>query len=233
MSLIVSDTGAMRLPNALVNSGWVTNIKPSGQQAEQTTVGEKIQFSPPNFDRVDLSKAVSLDNKLVPGKVQNEAGEKDAVPPSTEANIVDREISQMHYADGSFNFSLPEDAAQSNVDFWKGKTITVSIYYSPEAKRNQASNQMLREWNSFVEQLKASVDGSGMDYFESQRFVQEGFTSLLTDWMHNKPELFKIYFDQQEDRFANKEWDKLSKPAGWTDKDFEYWKNYDPWTETE
>ena len=233
MSLIISNTGAKRLPDALVNSGWVINVKQSGQQTEQTSAGEKIQFSPPNFDRVDLSKAVSLDDKMVPGGVQNDGQQVEVVPPDTEAKIVDREISQMQYADGSFNFSLPEDAAQRNVDLFGGKSITVSIYFSPEAKRNQACNQMFKEWNSFVEQLKASIDESGMDYFESQRFVQEGFTSLLTDWMHNKPELFKVYFDQQEDRFANKEWDKLSKPEGWTDADFKYWKNYDPWSENE
>lgn len=233
MSLIISDTGAVRLPDALVNSGWVTNIKQSGQQAEQTTVGEKIQFSPPNFDRVDLSKAVSLDDKMVPGGVQNQARQMDAVPHGTGAEIEKREISQMQYADGSFNFSLPEDAAQRNVDIWEGQTKEITISLSPEGKRYKAMIQMSDEWNSFVEQLKASIDGSGMDYFESQRFVKESFTSLVTDWMYNKPELFKIYFDQQEDRFANHAWDVLSKPEGWTDADFEYWKNYDPWAESE
>lgn len=233
MSLMISDTGARRLPDVLVNSSWVTNLKQADQQTEQTCAGEKILFSPPNFDRVDLSKAVSLDDKMVPGEVQNAAEQADAIPQGTEAEMEEREISQMRYADGSFNFSLPEDAVQRNVDVLKGKTITVSVYYSPEAKRNQARNQMLQEWNSFVEQLKASVDGSGMDYFESQRFIQDSFTSLVTDWMHNQPELFKSYFDQEEERFANHEWDLLSKPEGWTDADFAYWKNYDPWKETE
>ncbi len=203
MSLIISDTGAMRLPDALVNSGWVTNIKPSGQQAEPTTVGEKIQFSPPNFDRVDLSKAVSLDDKMVPCGVQNEARQTDAVPHGTGTEIEKREIT---------------------------KEIVISL--SPEGKHYQAIRQMTKEWNAFVEQLKSSINGSGMDYFESQRFVKESFTSLYTDWMHNKPELFKVLFDQEKDHFANREWNLIAKPEGWTDADFEFWENYDPWTES-
>ena len=232
MSLIISDTGAMRLPDALVNSGWVTNIKPSGQQAEPTTVGEKIQFSPPNFDRVDLSKAVSLDDKMVPCGVQNEARQTEAVQHGTGTEIEQREISQMQDADGSFNFSLPEDAAQRNVDIWEGHTKEIVISLSPEGKHYQAIRQMTKEWNAFVEQLKSSINGSGMDYFESQRFVKESFTSLYTDWMHNKPELFKVLFDQEKDHFANREWNLIAKPEGWTDADFEFWENYDPWTES-
>ena len=91
---------------------------------------------------------------------------------------------------------------------------------------------MTKEWNAFVEQLKSSINGSGMDYFESQRFVKESFTSLYTDWMHNKPELFKVLFDQEKDHFANREWNLIAKPEGWTDADFEFWENYAPWTES-
>lgn len=233
MSLIISNTGAGRLPDALVNSSWVTNVKQSGQQTEQPSVGEKIQFSPPNFDRVDLSKAVSLDDKMVPGGVQNEAKQADAIPHDTEAGIEKREISQMQYADGSFNFALPEDAAQRNVDIWEGQTKEIVISLTPEGKRYKAMIQMSDEQNAFIEQMKASINGSGMDYFESQRFVKESFTSLYTDWMHNKPELFKVLFDREKDHFANHKWNLIAKPEGWTDADFEFWENYDPWTEGE
>ena len=47
--------------------------------------------------------------------------------------------------------------------------------------------------------------------------------------MNNKPEFFKIWFDKNEERIANKEWNMISMPDGWTDADFDYWKNYDPW----
>lgn len=231
MSLIISDTGAGRLPDALGNSGWTTTVKPSGQQAEQApVVGEKIQdiqLPPPNFDRLDLSKAISLDDKLVPGGELSAQRRFDTYTPSTEAAEAD--ISQMFYTDGSVSLALPEDAAQQNVDIWEGQAKEIVIELSPEGKRYQAITQEVKEWNAFVEQLKASIEGSGMDYFESRRFVEDSFTSLVTDWMHNKPELFKVYFDQQEDRFANKEWNVLSKPEGWTDADFDFWKNYDPW----
>lgn len=139
------------------------------------------------------------------------------------------EISRMHYADGSFDFSLPEDAAQRNVDIWEGQTKEIIISLSPEGKRYKAMIQMSDERNAFIEQMKADISASRMDYFESQRFVEESFTDLYTDWMYNKPELFKVYFDRNEDRFANHEWNLISKPNGWTDADFEYWKNYDPW----
>ena len=35
MSLIISDTGAVRLPDALANSGWTTTVQPLGQQEGQ------------------------------------------------------------------------------------------------------------------------------------------------------------------------------------------------------
>lgn len=138
----------------------------------------------------------------------------------------------MQYADGSFNFALPEDAAQRNVDIWEGQTKEIIISLSPEGKRYKAMIQMSDERNAFIEQMKADISAAGMDYFESLRFVEESFTSLYTDWMHNKPELFKIYFDRNEDHFANHEWDLTPKLDGWTDADFAYWKNYDPWKET-
>lgn len=44
MPLIVSDFG-VRLPDSLVNNGWVINIQQPAQ--EPTVAGEKIEFSPP------------------------------------------------------------------------------------------------------------------------------------------------------------------------------------------
>lgn len=64
MSIIVSNFG-VRLPDSLVNSGWVTNVQQPVQ--DSSVVGEKIQFNPPSLNGVDLSKAVSLDGTLVPG----------------------------------------------------------------------------------------------------------------------------------------------------------------------
>lgn len=60
-------------------------------------------------------------------------------------------------------------------------------------------------------------------------FTQTHFKELDTDWINNKPEFFKIWFDENEEWIANKEWDKLSMPDGWSDEDFAYWKNDDPW----
>lgn len=64
MPLIVSDFG-VRLPDSLVNNGWVINIQQPAQ--EPTVAGEKIEFSPPSLEGVDLSKAVDLTDTLVPG----------------------------------------------------------------------------------------------------------------------------------------------------------------------
>ena len=231
MSLIISDTGAVRLPDALGNSGWVTTVKPSGQQEGQVpAAGEKIQDSqlpPPNFDRLDLSKAISLDDKMVPGGELSAQRRFDTYTPGTEAAEAD--ISQMFYEDGSASLALPEDAAQQNADIWEGQTKEIVIELSPEGKRYQAMTQMIDEENAFIEQMKADISAGRMDYFESQRFVKESFTALYTDWMHNKPEFFKILFDRNEDHFANHEWDMIAKPEGWTDADFDFWKNYDPW----
>ena len=164
---------------------------------------------------------------MVPGVELSAQRRFDTYTPGTEAAEAD--ISQMFYTDGSASFALPEDAAQQNVDIWEGQAKEIVIELSPEGKRYQAMTQMIDEEHAFIEQMKASIDGSGMDYFESQRFVKESFTALYTDWMHNKPEFFKILFDQNEDRFANHEWDLIAKPEGWTDADFDFWKNYDPW----
>ena len=94
----------------------------------------------------------------------------DTYTPGMEAAETD--ISQMFYADGSASLAIPElseDAVQKAADFWKGKTVTVSVYYSPEAKRNQAWNQMSKERNALIEQMKADISAGRMDYFESQR----------------------------------------------------------------
>ncbi len=48
MPLIVSDFG-VRLPDSLVNNGWVINIQQPAQ--EPTVAGEKIEFSPPQLGR--------------------------------------------------------------------------------------------------------------------------------------------------------------------------------------
>lgn len=142
------------------------------------------------------------------------------------------EISRMFYRDGSASLALPEipeDAAQEAADFSMGKSVSVSVYYSPEAKRNQAWNRMSQERNTLIEQMKAEISAAGMDYFESQRFIKDSFTALYTDWMHNEPELFKVWFDWNEEDLANHAWDLTTKPEGWTDADFAFWKAYDPW----
>lgn len=204
-----------KLPDALVRNSWV----------------KEVDVSNPGGARPDLPAGVKLEPSVRPGQVLDRVDWDSAVPldPQFGENIAYRPDSPF-LRNGRQDFTVFSGGDVSEAaDFSMGKSVSVSVYYSPEAKRNQAWNRMSQERNTLIEQMKAEISAAGMDYFESRRFIKDSFTALYTDWMHNEPELFKVWFDWNEEDFANHAWDLTIKPEGWTDADFAFWKAYDPW----
>ena len=172
----------------------------------------------------NLSSLHKIENDLSQS-IENKNSYNKNFDTFTKSNstIIDKElnISQMYYKDGSADFKLDAVAPEN----FEREEIIIEL--SPEAKRYKSEMAMWDEELLFIEQMKS--DAFGMDYYESIRFVKSSFKELHTDWMNNKPEFFKIWFDKNEERIANKEWNMISMPDGWTDGHFDYWKNYDPW----
>ena len=166
MSLIVSQMPVNRLPAELVNNAAFVkqvDFDPVHQSAETGQPAEKIHGSViPRFDTVSIS---------------------------AEGAAQALKLTRLTYTEGVDTLSLDATGESVEEKEWlkgdpngDGSSVVLDItdYAALEAsqRRNETYSQLMKSWNSLMNQLKQESESGGYDYFKTIRL----FRSRSAEW---------------------------------------------------
>lgn len=184
MSLIVSQTPANRLPAELVNNAAFVkqvDFDPVHQTAETDQPAEKIHGSAlPRFDTLSIS---------------------------AEGAVQALKLTRLSYTEGVDTLSLEAMGESVEGKEWlkgdpngDGSSVVLDItdYAALEAsqRRNETYSQLMKSWNSLMNQLKQESESGGYDYFKTIRLFRSRSAEWEKDLQQTDPEAYQVWLNK-------------------------------------
>lgn len=184
MSLIVSQTPVNRLPAELVNNAAFVkqvDFDPVHQTAETDQPAEKIHGSAlPRFDTLSIS---------------------------AEGAAQALKLTRLSYTEGVDTLSLEAMGESVEGKEWlkgdpngDGSSVVLDItdYAALEAnqRRNETYSQLMKSWNSLMNQLKQESESGGYDYFETIRLFRSRSAEWEKDLQQTDPEAYQVWLNK-------------------------------------
>lgn len=184
MSLIVSQTPVNRLPAELVNNAAFVkqvDFDPVHQTAETDQPAEKIHGSAlPRFDTLSIS---------------------------AEGAVQALKLTRLSYTEGVDTLSLEAMGESVEGKEWlkgdpngDGSSVVLDItdYAALEAsqRRNETYSQLMKSWNSLMNQLKQESESGGYDYFKTIRLFRSRSAEWEKDLQQTDPEAYQVWLNK-------------------------------------
>ena len=184
MSLIVSQTPVNRLPAELVNNAAFVkqvDFDPVHQSAETGQPAEKIHGSViPRFDTVSIS---------------------------AEGAAQALKLTRLTYTEGVDTLSLDATGESVEEKEWlkgdpngDGSSVVLDItdYAALEAsqRRNETYSQLMKSWNSLMNQLKQESESGGYDYFKTIRLFRSRSAEWEKSLEQTDPAAYQVWLDK-------------------------------------
>ena len=182
MSLIVSQTPVNRLPAELVNNAaFVKQVDPVHQSAETGQPAEKIHGSAlPRFDTVSIS---------------------------AEGAAQALKLTRLSYTEGVDTLSLEATGESVEGKEWlKGDPngdgssvvpdITDHAALEASQRRNETYSQLMKSWNSLMNQLKQESESGGYDYFKTIRLFRSRSAEWEKSLEQTDPAAYQVWLDK-------------------------------------
>ena len=182
MSLIVSQTPVNRLPAELVNNAaFVKQVDSVHQSAETGQPAEKIHGSAlPCFDTVSIS---------------------------AEGAVQALKLTRLSYTEGLDTLSLEATGESVEEKEWlkgdpNGDSSSVVLDITDHAaleasqRRNEIYSQLMKSWNSLMNQLKQKSESGGYDYFKTIRLFRSRSAEWEKDLQQTDPEAYQVWLNK-------------------------------------
>ena len=184
MSLIVSQKPVNRLPAELVNNAAFVkqvDFDPVHQTAETGQPAEKIHGSViPRFDTVSIS---------------------------AEGAAQALKLTRLTYTEGVDTLSLDATGESVEEKEWlkgdpngDGSSVVLDItdYAALEAsqRRNETYSQLMKSWNSLMNQLKQESESGGYDYFKTIRLFRSRSAEWEKSLEQTDPAAYQVWLDK-------------------------------------